>query len=111
MGLLFGGCPCRSACRSQSHPCPTTPAARPDPHLALCRPYGLSTSPTVSDRFRAATDTWYLFLFGSNRLSGSINAEGPVSPCSRFQLLGEASPGGGAIISTYKDWRSEPPSM
>src|SRR3954447_26578343 len=45
-------------------------------------------SPTVSDRFRAATIAWYFFLFSLKRLSGSINASG----CTYFESV---APGDG----------------
>src|SRR5215203_4536433 len=45
--------------QTRDHPTPG-----PSPRLPI--------SPTVSDRYRTAATVWYLFLFGLNRLSGSV---------------------------------------
>src|SRR5215211_4290527 len=39
MDLLSGGRPCRFVCRSQSHPCPTTPPASPGRRSPRSNPY------------------------------------------------------------------------
>src|SRR5829696_4235728 len=49
------------ACSKQSRP--TAPKSGP--------PLALTNSPTVSDRYRTSTTTWFLFLFGLSRSSGS----------------------------------------